>query len=646
MPLNPLKHHYSMENTASVYDEEALTALQLAARTTGKVNEVIEAFNTLEGETTAHLKQQDESIPVKITDKVQEHITGGQFDKQIDKYAGELGAQMSSVEHALSARMDTFTSLPNGSTTGDAELMDARNSDVGDTHPNAGGMVRTNIKVMRARSVPDYVNEMNFYNLFEKKWANGSVHNGRSCITIHPGVKFPKPTAVKPIPGYQVQIVKCSTPDGSSEATIGYTSDEVLLRDDCFYRFTLTHESGSITLDEGTALVCREPYYFRDNHGNVLDDILPLMRHGGFDRNYSFPYILKDMTCMYTEGGVCFDKAVTLRCGGDAALAFHFYENNTISAGTYLTSLSWGAEITIPAGKFGVLYFRATSDRSRSVSVDDLKKIHFVDATDPDAKTANVSREPADPNYKGIAHGGYSNGGRYAPENTLPAIRLAKVNGFEYTEFDVRISADGIPVLCHDATVDRTSNGTGNVADMTLEELKALDFSVTCSVPKFAGTQIPTLEEAIITCKKAGIKIYMEVEPACVGHENVIVNLVHHYNMENAVTYISFSSDVLKNILALDKYATVGFLTSNATTGSVETVKALFTGYNGAFLNAKHNALPDEVLTLCKTEGIPVEVWTTDDVSLMSSFDPYIRGVTSNWKDYRTIRYENEMEGY
>lgn len=64
------------------------------------------------------------------------------------------------------------------------------------------------------------------------------------------------------------------------------------------------------------------------------------------------------------------------------------------------------------------------------------------------------------------------------PENTLAAFRLAKSQGASGVEVDMVLSKDGHPVLIHDSTVDRTSNGSGRVSDLTLEELKTLDFGV------------------------------------------------------------------------------------------------------------------------------------------------------------------------
>ncbi len=83
-----------------------------------------------------------------------------------------------------------------------------------------------------------------------------------------------------------------------------------------------------------------------------------------------------------------------------------------------------------------------------------------------------------------------------APENTLAAIEKAIELGADLIEIDVRQTRDGRLVLMHDATVDRTTNGTGRVADLTLAELKRLDAG-SWFAPEFAGERVPTLAEAL-----------------------------------------------------------------------------------------------------------------------------------------------------
>ncbi|MGE5339584.1 MAG: glycerophosphodiester phosphodiesterase [Gemmatimonadota bacterium] len=96
-----------------------------------------------------------------------------------------------------------------------------------------------------------------------------------------------------------------------------------------------------------------------------------------------------------------------------------------------------------------------------------------------------------------LAHRG---GGALAPENTLAAIEVGLAHGFRAIEFDTRLAGDGVPVVIHDATLDRTTNGTGPVAAHSAAELGRLDAGSWCA-PRFAGATVSTLEAVITYCR-------------------------------------------------------------------------------------------------------------------------------------------------
>lgn len=135
MAIKPI-NHYSLTTNPSVYDEEAMTALELASRTAGKMNETVRAFNELEESTGERLDAQDQRIPVEIAAKVDEHIEGGQFDAQIAEYAGNVNARLDNL----------IAQTPNAPTTMDAEIIDVRVAPTNDTYANAGEAVRESLK--------------------------------------------------------------------------------------------------------------------------------------------------------------------------------------------------------------------------------------------------------------------------------------------------------------------------------------------------------------------------------------------------------------------------------------------------------------------------------------------------------------------
>lgn len=105
----------------------------------------------------------------------------------------------------------------------------------------------------------------------------------------------------------------------------------------------------------------------------------------------------------------------------------------------------------------------------------------------------------------------------HAPENTLAGLKKAVEQGARWVEFDIKLSADNELVLMHDDTVNRTSNGKGAVAGMTLTALRRLDAGRWFS-PDFTGEPIPVLAEAMDYLAAKGIGANVEVK-ACAGRE-------------------------------------------------------------------------------------------------------------------------------
>jgi glycerophosphoryl diester phosphodiesterase len=137
-----------------------------------------------------------------------------------------------------------------------------------------------------------------------------------------------------------------------------------------------------------------------------------------------------------------------------------------------------------------------------------------------------------------IAHRGDK---AHAPENTLSAFRMAQDKGADAIEFDVKLTADGQVIVLHDQTVDRTTNGTGNVAKLSLAAVRELDAGV--QFPgQFPGEKIPTLEEVFET---VGKQLHMNVEltnysTPCDALVSKVVELVKNQRVENQVLFSSF----------------------------------------------------------------------------------------------------------
>jgi glycerophosphoryl diester phosphodiesterase len=126
----------------------------------------------------------------------------------------------------------------------------------------------------------------------------------------------------------------------------------------------------------------------------------------------------------------------------------------------------------------------------------------------------------------------------YAPENTLESIRTAADLGIKWVELDVKLTKDGVPVIFHDETLDRTTNGHGNVAETFYADLQNLEAGSWYS-DGFAGIKIPTLEEAAELLIDLGLGLNLELKP-CPGREKETAEIaLDHLSYSTAHHYIS-----------------------------------------------------------------------------------------------------------
>lgn len=132
-----------------------------------------------------------------------------------------------------------------------------------------------------------------------------------------------------------------------------------------------------------------------------------------------------------------------------------------------------------------------------------------------------------------IAHRG---GGHDAPENTLAAIREASKNGAAGVELDLEFSADGVPVLMHDDTVDRTTDGSGELSQMSFSELRKLDAAAKHRLrDRFVGEKVPSLQEAVEECIRLQLTIYFDVK----GHPDEAAATLKEMYQKHPVLYNS-----------------------------------------------------------------------------------------------------------
>lgn len=156
-----------------------------------------------------------------------------------------------------------------------------------------------------------------------------------------------------------------------------------------------------------------------------------------------------------------------------------------------------------------------------------------------------------------IAHRGAS---ALAPENTLAAFALAFELGADGIELDVTLTKDGVPVVIHDDTVDRTTNGKGAIKEMTFDQVRALDAGATFG--KFRGERVPELARVLDAFKKSGI-VNIELKSTTLttdGLESVVATTIERTKAAECVLISSFNPFALWRMRALNPRLPRGLL--------------------------------------------------------------------------------------
>lgn len=157
-----------------------------------------------------------------------------------------------------------------------------------------------------------------------------------------------------------------------------------------------------------------------------------------------------------------------------------------------------------------------------------------------------------------IAHRGASS---HAPQNTLAAFEKAIELGVDMVELDVHLTKDEKIVVMHDNTVDATTDGSGKISEMELQEIKKLDAGSHFD-EKFAGEKVPTLEEVIeLTKDKIGLNIELKTRTeANEGIEEKVLNLLDEHNITENITISTFSFESARKVNNINPDIPVGLL--------------------------------------------------------------------------------------
>lgn len=220
----------------------------------------------------------------------------------------------------------------------------------------------------------------------------------------------------------------------------------------------------------------------------------------------------------------------------------------------------------------------------------------------------------------------------HAPENTLGGIRKAADLGATWVEFDVALTKDNVPVLMHDDTVDRTTDGSGNLADMTLQDVRALDAGRWFS-DAFAGERIPTLTETIRLLDTLGLGANVEIKPTP-GRETETGRIVAKQVADewpNSLRAPVFSSFQVESLVAAQQAAPAiprGWLMRRPGKDWEDQARTL----DCLSIHCNHRALDSKIASEIREAGYHLLAYTVNDANrALKLFD---WGVESVFSDY------------
>ncbi|MBQ8426171.1 MAG: hypothetical protein IJX16_00200 [Clostridia bacterium] len=684
--MNKIKHFMLPEHTNKLYTKEAISSISLTRDVADKINELIDAYNAL-SEIDLTWKQEQEGTIRKAILYIKDNLINTLHDLvELLENEGFFKTTIKSYTTELEKRLDNLLTAE----TIDGELIDIRYGANDMTYKTAGEAVREQLKGLMALIVnenllTDVMHHRGYYTLK----ANGEeyLEGGDGLILKDRDEVYTDLIAVEAFTDMVVSVISDNRFVDDDmwisvhfyDANKKYIKREFTTNTGTFVNLYFNtgnfayirinyrcYTMGCAKLEKGVFSTLKSLNDAHNVSSNIIDGY-PLKHEcfyswgkDGFVHSFKSSANKERSTDFVKCEG---NKKITLfyNYGVDGWASVNFITKDgyftllNSSSETWVTDINNGIdenvnnvmryivnttgcyEIEIPEQAYAFsISTRTLNLNNVAVFVDDIEsyerkyyELLFDSYATNDAIKAGDGDIPFTTPFemKDVAHRGMSS---LAPENTKPAYIKAYENGFKYVECDVNFTSDNVPILIHDNTVDRTSNGTGAVSSLTYETISTLDFGSWFS-SDFADTKIMSFDEFISVCKKLKLHPYIEIKgDTSITEEqiDILINIVKTYGMIKNVSWICFEYSNLETIVSKVKTARVGYLVSTLTNSAVDMTKALRTGNNETFVDT--NAYSNESIAYALENDVAVERYTIDSEDEIISQSPYISGVTSN----------------
>lgn len=199
----------------------------------------------------------------------------------------------------------------------------------------------------------------------------------------------------------------------------------------------------------------------------------------------------------------------------------------------------------------------------------------------------------------------------YAPENTMASFKKALLLGADGVELDVQLTKDRQLVICHDHSINRTSNGSGWVSELTLEELKSYDFGSWFSL-EYQGETIPMFAEFMAWFVTTPLLLNVEIKNGPIiypGIEEQVVDYLEQYQVQDRVLISSFFHPSLKKIKEMNPQIKTGALFDCRPIDPLRFIQDTAV----EFLHPHWHSLDGEWIKKAKLQGIGINTYTVND---------------------------------
>lgn len=215
-----------------------------------------------------------------------------------------------------------------------------------------------------------------------------------------------------------------------------------------------------------------------------------------------------------------------------------------------------------------------------------------------------------------------------APANTLAGVRAALDAGCEAMEIDVQLCADGIPVLMHDETVDRTTNLSGAVRSLSLEALLGADAG--------DGEPVPTLDQVLqLVDGRLTVMCELKATPGEPEYDqrlvDAVLEVIASHNARSWTAIHSFNPEMVRRARDTEQRVSATIITGPVFAEQVDQLLAGLLKRNGQAISVEHSAVDRELIVKAKRRQVTVWAWTADRESDWARIiDAGVDGIITN----------------